>query len=149
MRYADRAGSWTYQVIIITALNDVPNAQQFAAAVRSGARVNMNDLEGVLREQIIQDWSLDNLDNLTPQEAHCSRRFMRTYHTHFGIPLGTIPGWWDARKRNKKPLLPNYLRKDISHNLYSYIYYILLFYCAAFRAYVCPVTIFGWRLLLR
>ena len=47
MRYADRAGSWTHQVI--TALNDVPNAQQFAAAVRSGARVNMKDLEGVLR----------------------------------------------------------------------------------------------------
>ena len=43
---------------------------------------------------------------------------MRTYHTHFGIPLGTIPGWWDTRKKkNKKPLLPNYLRKDISHNL--------------------------------
>eukprot|EP00983_Pelagomonas_calceolata_P039279 1137111-Pelagomonas_calceolata.AAC.1 len=27
---------------------------------------------------------------------------MRTYHTHFGIPLGSIPGWWDERKRNKK-----------------------------------------------
>jgi len=39
------------------------------------------------------------------------------YHTHSGIPLGTIPGWWDARKRNKKPLLPIYLRKDISHKL--------------------------------
>ena len=113
MCFADREGSWTYQVI--TALNDVPNAQQFAAAVRSGARVNMNDLEGFLREQVIQDWR--SLDNLTPQEAHSSSRIMRTYHTHFGIPLGTIPGWWDARKRNKKPLLPNDLRKDISHNL--------------------------------
>jgi exonuclease III len=113
MRYADRAGSWTYHVI--TALNHVSNAQQFAAAVRSGARVNMNDLEGLLREQVIQDWR--SLDNLTPQEAHSSSRIMRTYHTHFGIPLGTIPGWWDARKRNKKPLLPNYLRKNIPHNL--------------------------------
>ena len=113
MRYADRAGSWTHQVI--TALNNVPNAQQFAAAVRSGARVNMKDLEGVLREQIIQEWR--NLDSLTPQEAHSSSRIMRTYHTHFGIPLGTIPGWWDSGKKNMKPLLPNYLRKDISHNL--------------------------------
>ena len=37
----------------------------------------MNDLEGVLREQVIQDWR--GLDNLTPQEAHSSSRIMRTY----------------------------------------------------------------------
>jgi hypothetical protein len=113
MRFADREGSWTYQVF--TALNDMPNAQHFAAAVRSGTRVNMNDFEAVLREQIIQEWR--SLDNLTPQEAHSSSRIMRTYHTHFGIPLGTVPGWWDDRKRNKKPLLPIYLRKNIAHNL--------------------------------
>jgi len=23
---------------------------------------------------------------------------MRTYHTHFGVPLGNTPGWWDDRK---------------------------------------------------
>jgi hypothetical protein len=39
---------------------------------------------------------------------------MRTYHTHFGIPLGIAPGWWDDRKRNHKPVLPIYLRLDIS-----------------------------------
>ena len=50
-------------------------------------------------------------------KAHSSSRIMRTYHTHFGIPLGTIPGWWDFEKKNMKPLLPNYLQKDISHNL--------------------------------
>ena len=42
---------------------------------------------------------------------------MRTYHTHFGIPLGNVPGWWDARKMNKKPPLPLYLRHNIPHNL--------------------------------
>ena len=34
---------------------------------------------------------------------------MRTYHTHFGVPLGIAPGWWDDRKRNNKPALPIYL----------------------------------------
>jgi len=42
---------------------------------------------------------------------------MRTYHTHFGIPLGIAPGWWDDRKRNHMPVLPIYLRLDISSNL--------------------------------
>eukprot|EP00983_Pelagomonas_calceolata_P066805 1149221-Pelagomonas_calceolata.AAC.1 len=57
----------------------------------------MNDLEGVLREHIIYDSR--NLDSLAPQEAHASCRIMRTYHTHFGILLGSIPlaGWWDER----------------------------------------------------
>ena len=38
---------------------------------------------------------------------------MRTYHTHFGVPLGIVPGWWDNRKRNQKPVLPIYLSLDI------------------------------------
>ena len=42
---------------------------------------------------------------------------MRTYHTHFGIPLGIAPGWWDDRNRNHKPVLPIYLCLDISNNL--------------------------------
>jgi len=117
LRLADKKGSWTHQVL--TALNDVPHAQQFAAAIRTRAKVNMNDLEGVLREHIIHDWR--SLDSLTPQEAHASSRIMRTYHTHFGIPLGSIPGWWDEKKRNKKPLLPLYLRQDIPHKLFRSI----------------------------
>ena len=40
---------------------------------------------------------------------------MRTYHTHFGVPLGIAPGWWDDR--NHKPVLPLYLGLDISNNL--------------------------------
>ena len=45
------------------------------------------------------------------------RRIMRTYHTHFDVPLGTTSGWWDDRKRNQKPVLPLYLRLDIPSNL--------------------------------
>eukprot|EP00983_Pelagomonas_calceolata_P002952 97293-Pelagomonas_calceolata.AAC.1 len=37
---------------------------------------------------------------------------MKTYHAHFGTPLGSIPGLWDERKQDKKPLLPIYLRQD-------------------------------------
>jgi hypothetical protein len=54
---------------------------------------------------------------LTPHEAHHSSRIMRTYHTHFGVPLGNTFGWWDDRKRNQKPVLPLYLRLDIPSNL--------------------------------
>eukprot|EP00983_Pelagomonas_calceolata_P042936 1138712-Pelagomonas_calceolata.AAC.1 len=74
---ADKEGTRTYWVL--TALDDVPNAQQFAAAMRTRAKINVNDLEGVLCEHIIHDWRSPN--NLTPQEAHASSRFMRTYHT--------------------------------------------------------------------
>jgi len=42
---------------------------------------------------------------------------MRTYHTQFDVPLGIAPGWWDDRKRNHKPVLPIYLRLDISNIL--------------------------------
>jgi len=42
---------------------------------------------------------------------------MRTHHTHFGEPLGIALGWWDDRKRNYKPVLPIYLRLDISNVL--------------------------------
>ena len=120
---------WTNQVL--TALHDIPSAQQFAAAMRTRARINMDDFETVLREHIINDWR--ELDFLTPQEAHTSSRVMRTYHTHFGIPLGTVPGWWDDRKRNKKPLLPHYLRQNIPHQLLRSLY-------------GCPATIFEWKL---
>ena len=68
-----------------------------------------------LREHIIGGWR--DLDILTPHEAHHSRRIMRTYHTHFGVPLGNTSGWWDDRKRNKKPVLPLYLRLDIPSSL--------------------------------
>ena len=36
---------------------------------------------------------------------------------HFGAPLRIVPGWWDDRKRIYEPMLPLYLRLDISNNL--------------------------------
>ena len=61
------------------------------------------------------------LDNLKPHETHHINRSMRTYLTHFGVPLEIAPGWWYDRKRNHKPVLPReralYLRLDISNNL--------------------------------
>ena len=74
-----------------------------------------SNFELTLREHIIGGWR--DLDNLTPHEAHHSSIIMRTYHTHFGVPLGNTPGWWDDRKRNQKPVLPLYLRLDIPSNL--------------------------------
>jgi len=42
---------------------------------------------------------------------------MRTYHTNFGEPLEIAPGWWDDRKRFHRPVLPIYLRLNISNFL--------------------------------
>ena len=58
--------------------------------------------------RIIGSWK--ELDNLTLHDNHHSSRIMRTYHTHFGVPLGNTSGWWDDRKRNHKPVSPIYLR---------------------------------------
>ena len=59
----------------------------------------------------------ENLIIWLHHDNHHSSRIMRTYHTHFGVPLGIAPGWWDDRIRNHKPVLPIYLRLDISNNL--------------------------------
>ena len=80
--------------------------------------------ELTLREHIIGGWR--DLDILTPHEAHHSSRFMRTYHTHFGVPLENTPGWWDDGKRIYKPVLPLYLRLDIPSNLSSALYFLPL-----------------------
>jgi hypothetical protein len=86
--------------------HDVPASQQFLNAIRFA-----NQFDLTLREHIIGSWR--ELDNLSPHDNHHSSRIMRTYHTHFGIPLctfgvplGIAPGWWDERKRNYKPVLP-------------------------------------------
>jgi len=34
---------------------------------------------------------------------------MRTYDTHFGIPLGNAPGWWDDRKRHHESVFLAFL----------------------------------------
>ena len=111
LRIATRKGSWTHDVL--TALNDVPDTLPFSTAIRGQNRVCMEQFETVLQQHVINDWRV--LDGLTPQEPHDSSRIMRTYHTHFGIPLGSAPGWWDEQKRSRKPILPLYLRADIPH----------------------------------
>jgi hypothetical protein len=110
---ANRSDTWTYQVL--HALQDLPTSQQFLDAIRSRQTINQRQFELTLREHIIGGWR--DLDILTPHEAHHSSRIMRTYHTHFGVPLGNTSGWWDDRKRNQKPVLPLYLRLDIPSNL--------------------------------
>lgn len=111
LRLANRTGSWSYQVL--TALNSIPDSMPFSTAIREQNRVDMERFETVLQQHIINDWQA--LDGLSPQESHASSRIMRTYHTHFGIPLGSTPGWWDEQKRSRKPILPPYLRNDIPH----------------------------------
>ena len=110
---ANRRDTWTYQVL--HALQDLPTSQQFLDAIRSRQTINQRQFELTLREHIIGGWR--DLDILTPHEAHHSSRIMRTYHTHFGVPLGNTSGWWDDRKRNQKPVLPLYLRLDIPSSL--------------------------------
>jgi hypothetical protein len=100
----------TYQ-----ALHALPVPQQFMNAIRSRESIHLKQFELTLRERNIG--SRRELEILTPHDNHHSSRLMRTYHTHFGVPLGIAPGWWDDRRRNHKPVLPIYLRLDISNNL--------------------------------
>ena len=110
---ANRSDTWTYQVL--HALHDFPTSQQYLNAIRSRESINLKQFELTLCEHIIGSWR--ELDDLTPHDNHHSSRIMRTYNTHFGIPLGIALGWWDDRKRNHKPVLPIYLRLDIFNNL--------------------------------
>ena len=80
---------------------------------KAGNRLSINDSLNSLFMNI----SLGAGKILTPHEAHHSSRIMRTYHTHFGVPLENTTGWWDDRKRNQKSVLPLYLRLDIPSNL--------------------------------
>jgi len=59
--------------------------------------------EPLLREQTIQEWR--DLGQIHPLVAHISSRFMRTYHTHFDMPLRSQISWWDDQKRATKPTL--------------------------------------------
>ncbi len=80
----------------------------------SRSKINMSDFELLLREQIIRDWR--DLDQIHPHDAHASSRVMRTFHTHFGVPIGSQISWWDDQKRATKPTLPSYLRHNISNH---------------------------------
>ena len=78
-------------------------------------KINMGDFEIMLREQVIKVWR--DVDQIHPHEAHPTSRVMRTYHTHFGTPIGTQLGWWDDKKRERKPSIPPYLRLNIPSHL--------------------------------
>ena len=57
--------------------------------------INLKQFELTLREHIFGGW------REPPHETHHSRRILRTYHTHFGVPLGIAPGWRDDRKKSQ------------------------------------------------
>ncbi len=95
LRLAHRKGSWTYEVL--SALHEIPceipGTDVHASAIMSRSKINMSDFELLLREQTIREWKY--LDQIHPHDAHASSRIMRTYHTHFGVLIGSQPGWWD------------------------------------------------------
>jgi hypothetical protein len=86
---ANRSDTWTYQVLHALQISLHPSIFN---AIRSREAINIKQFELTLRERIIGSWR--ELDNLTPHDNHHSSRIMRTYHTHFGEPLGIAPGWW-------------------------------------------------------
>ncbi len=64
---------------------------------------------------MIREWK--DRDQIHPHDANVSSRIMRTYHTHFGVLIGSQPGWWDDQKCATKPTLPSYLRHNIPNHL--------------------------------
>ena len=113
LRLANKKCSWSYQVL--TAINELSNAQQFTEALHACEKVNMDVFVKVLCDQVINVWR--GLDHISPQEAHASSRVMKTYHSHFGIPLGSTQGYWDPQSKSKKPRLPHYLRTKLPSHL--------------------------------
>ena len=86
---ANISDTWTYQ--LLQALQEFPASQQFLDAIRSREPITLKQFEFTLREHIIGGWR--ELDSLTPHGTHHTSKIMRTYHTHFGVPLGIAPGW--------------------------------------------------------
>jgi len=113
LKRAHRKGSWTFDVL--SAFHETPGADVLISAIKSRSKMNMSDFESLLREQTIREWR--DLDQTHPHDAYTSSRVMRTYHTHFGVPIGSQTGWWDDQKRAVKPTLPSYLRHNIPNHL--------------------------------
>ncbi len=86
-----------------------------AFAITSRSKINMSDFELLLCEHTIQEWK--DLDQIHRHDAHVSSRVMRTYHTHFGVPIECQIGFWGDQKRATKPTLPSYLRHNIPNHL--------------------------------
>jgi len=85
------------------------------SGIMSRSKISTRDFEPLLHEQTIREWR--GLNQIHPNEAHVSNRVMRSYHTHFGVPLGSQTGWWDGQKRATKPTLPSYLLQNILNHL--------------------------------
>ncbi len=87
--------SWTNSRAfeVLSALYEIHGANVHVSAIMSRSKINMNDFELLLREQTIREWR--DLDQIHPHDAHASSRVTRTYHTHFGAPIGSQTGWWD------------------------------------------------------
>ena len=83
---ANRSDTWTHQVL--HALQDSPASHRLLNAIQSCESVILKQFKLTVREHFIGDWR--EIDNLTPREAHHSSKVMRTYHTHFGVPLGQV-----------------------------------------------------------
>jgi hypothetical protein len=96
------------------ALQDFPASQQFLDAIGSCESINLKQFKLTLCKHIIVGWR--ELDNLTPHETSPFQLNHKAhyYRTHFGVPLGIVPGWWNDKNRNHKPVLPLYLRLDNS-----------------------------------
>jgi len=112
LRLAHRKGSWTFEVLF--ALHEIPGADVHVSAIMSRSKINMSDFELFLPQQTIWEWR--DLDQIHPHDAHVSSRVMRTYNTHFGVPIGSQTGWWDDQKRATKSTLPSYLRQNIPYH---------------------------------
>ncbi len=88
LRLAHQKGSWTLEAL--SALHEIPGTDVHASAIMSRSKINMSDVELLLREQTIREWK--DLDQIHPHDAHVFIRVMRTYHTHFGVPIGSQTG---------------------------------------------------------
>ncbi len=98
-----------------SALHEIPGTDVYASAIMIRSKINTSDFELLLREQTIREWK--DLDQIHPHDANASSRIMRTYHTHFGVLIGSQPGWWDDQKHASKPSLPSYLRHNVPNHL--------------------------------
>jgi len=62
----------------------------------SRSKINTSDFEPMLHAQAVSEWR--DLDQIHLHGAHIFSRVTRTYHTHFGVHLGSQTGWWDDQK---------------------------------------------------
>jgi len=105
--WRSKKGSQTFEAL--SAVCDTP-ADVHIPAIMSRAKINMT-LTVAARA------NPRGLKRYGPDSSTwwaCSGRVMRTYHTHFGVPLGSQTGWWDDQKRATRP---TNLQQNIPYHL--------------------------------